>query len=161
MPFLRVIGLAQAFAHHRPGEHGGGGGAVTGDVVGLLGDFLDELGPDLLVGVGELDLLGDGDAVVRDRRRAPLLVEHDVAALGPEGHADRIGQLVHPRLEGAARLLVERDDLRHLGGCPPSRRRRRLVFCSGRAAGSPTRGDPVAPGGGGGRAERPVLGLGR
>jgi hypothetical protein len=53
--------VAQALAHHAPGEHGGGGGAVTGDVVGLLGDFLDELGADLLVRILELDLLGDRD----------------------------------------------------------------------------------------------------
>ena len=41
--------VAQAAADHRPREHGGGGGAVTGDVVGLLGDFLDQLGADALV----------------------------------------------------------------------------------------------------------------
>src|SRR3546814_8943279 len=48
--------VAQAVAHHRPGQDGGGGGAVTGDVVGLLRDLLDELRADLLVGVLELDL---------------------------------------------------------------------------------------------------------
>jgi hypothetical protein len=52
--------VAQALADQRLGQHGGGGGAVTGDVVGLLGDLLDELGADLLVRVLELDLLGDG-----------------------------------------------------------------------------------------------------
>src|SRR3954447_5150103 len=39
--------VAQTFTHHRPREHRRGGRAVTGDVVGLLGDFLDQLGPDL------------------------------------------------------------------------------------------------------------------
>ena len=109
--------VAQALAHHRPGQHRGGGGAVTGDVVGLLGDFLDQLGADLLVRVLELDLLGDGDAVVGDRGRAPLLLEHDVAALRAEGDAHGVGELVHARLEGAAGLLVERDDLGH-AKCP-------------------------------------------
>src|SRR5690606_19268676 len=73
--------VAQALAHERLGEDGGGGGAVTRDVVGLLGDLLDELRTDLLVRVVELDLLGDRDAVVRDRGGAPLLLEDDVAAL--------------------------------------------------------------------------------
>ena len=82
---------------HRPGEHGGGGGAVTGDVVGLLGDFLDQLGADLLVRVLELDLLGDGDAVVRDRGGAPLLLEHDVAALRAEGDATASASWFMPR----------------------------------------------------------------
>ena len=52
MPLLSDIGLAPAATLRRPswtmrpGEHGGGGRAVTGDVVGLLGDFLDQLGAD-------------------------------------------------------------------------------------------------------------------
>src|SRR6476469_8570770 len=36
--------VAQALAHHRPRQNRGGRGAVTGDVVGILGDVLDELG---------------------------------------------------------------------------------------------------------------------
>jgi hypothetical protein len=107
--------VAQALADHRPGQHGGGGGAVTGDVVGLLGDLLDQLGADALVGVLEVDLLGDRDAVVGDGGGAPLLVQHDVAALRAEGDADGVGELVHARLERAAGFAVERDHLRHLG----------------------------------------------
>ena len=105
--------VAQALVDHGPGQHGGGGGAVTGDVVGLLGDFLDQLGADLLVGVLELDLLGDGDAVVGDRGGAPLLLEHDVAALGAEGDANGVGELVHPALERPAGILVEGNQLGH------------------------------------------------
>jgi hypothetical protein len=92
---------------HRLGEHGGGGGAVTGDVVGLGGDFLDELGAHVLERVLELDLLGDRHTVVGDRGGAELLVEHDVAALGAERHLDGVGELVDARLEAAAGLLVE------------------------------------------------------
>ena len=105
--------VAEALTHHRPCEHGGGGGAVAGDVVGLLGDFLDELGADLLVRVLEIDLLGDRDAVVGDRGGAPLLLEHDVAALRAEGDADGVGELVHARLEGAAGVLRVGDLLGH------------------------------------------------
>ena len=105
--------VAQALVDHGPGENGGGGGPVTGDVVGLLRDLFDELGPDLLPGVFEIDLLGDRDTVVGDRGGAPLLLENDVATLRPEGHPDRIGQLVHPVLEGPPGLLVEGDQLGH------------------------------------------------
>ena len=101
--------VAQALADHAPRQHRGGGGAVTGDVVGLLGDFLDQLGADALVRVLELDLLGDGDAVVGDGGGAPLLLEHDVAALRPEGDAHGVGELVHARFERPASLLVESD----------------------------------------------------
>src|ERR1035438_2166725 len=40
----------------------------------------------------EFDLLGDGDAVLGDARGAIALVENDVAALGAERHAHRIGE---------------------------------------------------------------------
>jgi len=76
--------VAQPGTHHRPRQHGGGGGSVTGHVVGLLGHFLDQFGADLLVGVLELDLLGNGHTVVGDRGCAPLLVEHHIATLRAE-----------------------------------------------------------------------------
>ena len=120
MPRLRRDGVgaggdvAEALAHERLGEHDRGGGAVTGDVVGLLGDLLDELGTDLLVRVVELDLLGDGHAVVRDRGGAPLLLEHDVAAARAEGHLDGVGEHVEAALEAATGLFVESNDLCHV-----------------------------------------------
>jgi hypothetical protein len=82
-------------------------------VVGLLGDLLDQLGADLLVGVLQLDLLGDRDTVVGDRGGAPLLLQDDVAALGAEGDLDRVGEGVHTPLEPAAGLFVESNQLRH------------------------------------------------
>ena len=113
--------VAQALAHERLSEDRRRRGAVTGDVVGLLGDLLDELGADLLEGLVELDLLGDRDAVVRDRGGAPLLLEHDVAATRAEGHLDGVGQDVQAALEAAAGLLVESDDLCHKCVVPPGR----------------------------------------
>ncbi len=98
---------------HRPRQDSGRGGSIACHVVGLLGNFLDQFGADALVGVLKIDFLGDGDAVVGDRGGAPLLVEHDVSALGAQGDADCVGQLVHATFERPAGLLVERDDLRH------------------------------------------------
>ena len=108
--------VAQTLADHGLGEHGGGGGAVTRDVVGLLGNFLDELGADLLVRILELDLLGDAHTIVGDGGGAPLLLEHDIAALGTECDLDGVGELVHAPLEAAPRLGVELNEFRH---CPP------------------------------------------
>ena len=105
--------VAQTLLDQGLGENGRRRRAVTGDVVGLLGDLLDELGADLLVRVLELDLLGDGDAVVRDRGGAPLLLENDVAALGAEGDPHGVGEGVEAPLETTPGLLVERDDLSH------------------------------------------------
>ena len=78
------------------GEDGGGGGAVTGHVVGLGRDLLGQLGTEVLVVVLELDLLGDGHAVVGDGGGAPLLVEDDVAALGPERDPTTLASLSTP-----------------------------------------------------------------
>ena len=107
--------LAQALLDHGLREHGGRGGAVAGDVIGLGGDLLDELSSEVLVGVLELDLAGDGHAVVGDGGRAPLLVDDHVAAARAEGHLHGVGELVDAALEAAAGGLVELEDLGHGG----------------------------------------------
>ena len=114
--------VAQALVDHRLGEHGRGGGAVTGDVVGLGGDLLGELRAEVLVRVVELDLAGDRHAVVGDRGGAELLVDDDVAALRAERHLHRVGERVDAALEAAAGVLVELQGLGHeVGWSSPSR----------------------------------------
>ena len=100
---------AEAFAHERLAEHDGGGRAVTGDVVGLGRDLLEELGAHVLERVVELDVTGDGHAVVGDRRRTEFLVEDDVAALGADGDLDGVGEAVDAPLERTTSGLVEED----------------------------------------------------
>ena len=95
--------VLQTLADDRLGEHGRGRGAVTGDVVGRRGDLADELGALVLEDVLDLDLAGDGDAVVGDRRGAELLVEHDVAALRAERDLDGVGDGVDAGLQRLAR----------------------------------------------------------
>ena len=90
---------AKALADHRLAEHDRGRGAVAGDVVGLGRDFLEQLRAHVLERIFELDVAGDGDAVVGDRRRAELLVEDDVAALRTDRDLDGIGELVDAALE--------------------------------------------------------------
>ena len=70
-----------AFADDRLGEHGGGGGAVAGDVGGLGGDLTQHLRAHVLELVLELDLLGDGDAVLGDAGGAERLL--DARRCGP------------------------------------------------------------------------------
>jgi hypothetical protein len=83
-----------AFAHDGLGQHGGGGGAVAGEVVGLGSDLTDHLGAHVLELVLEFDLLGDGDAVLGGARSAERLVDDDVAALGTERDLHRVGENV-------------------------------------------------------------------
>ena len=84
--------VAHALVDDRLGQHGRGRRAVAGDVVGLGGGLLEELRAHVGERVVELDLLGDGDAVVGDGRGAVLLVEGDVAALRAEGGLDGVRQ---------------------------------------------------------------------
>ena len=101
---------AEALGDHRLAEHDRGGRAVAGDVVGLGRDFLEELGAHVLERVFELDVAGDRDAVVGDRRGAELLVEDDVAALRPDRDPDGVGEAIDALLERATSGLVE-DEL--------------------------------------------------
>ena len=91
--------VLQPFLDDGLGQHRRGGRAVAGDVVGLGGDLFRQLGADVLERVFEIDVLGDGDAVVGDRGRAELLVEDDVATLGAEGDLDGVGEGVDAVLE--------------------------------------------------------------
>jgi hypothetical protein len=65
---------------------------------------------EVLDAVLQVDLLGDGDAVLGDGRRAELAVDDHVAAFRPERDLDRVGELVDAAQERRARLLVK-DDL--------------------------------------------------
>ena len=82
----------EALAHDGLSEDRGGGRAVTGEIVGLLGNLAHHLRAHVLELVLELDLLGDGDAVLGRARRAERLLDDDVAALGAERHLHRIGE---------------------------------------------------------------------
>ena len=99
--------VAQSFVDEGLSENGRGGGSVTGDVVGLGGDFLGQLCAEVLVRIVDLDLTGDGHTIVRDRGSAPLLVEHDVAALGSQRHLDGVSQGVDTLFECTTSFVVE------------------------------------------------------
>jgi hypothetical protein len=104
----------EALVEHRLGEHRGGGGAVARHVARLAGDLADHPGPHVLVDILEVDLLGDGDAVLGDRRRAEALLEDDVAALGTERHLDRAGELGHAAAHRLTGFLIEYHHLGHV-----------------------------------------------
>jgi hypothetical protein len=93
-----------AFPHDRLRQHGGGGGAVTGGVVGLGSDFAQHLRAHVLELVLEFDLLGDGDAVLGDAGGAETLFDDDVAALGAERHLHRVGENIDAAQHAVARV---------------------------------------------------------
>src|SRR5690606_6501748 len=73
-PLLHLHGVhaldvvAQPFVEDGFGDAGGGGVAVAGDVASLAVDFAYHAGAHVLIGVFQLDFLGNGDAVLGDGR---------------------------------------------------------------------------------------------
>ena len=58
--------IFEPFGIDRFCQHGRGGGTVTDDVAGLIGDLVYHLGSYILKRFGQLDLLAYGDAVFCD-----------------------------------------------------------------------------------------------
>ena len=77
------------------GEHGGGRRSVTGNVRRLARHLTDELGAHVLGRILQLDLLGHGHTVLGGQRRAELLLQDHVPALGAKCDLHRVGQTVH------------------------------------------------------------------
>src|SRR6185312_4265570 len=98
-----------ALTDDRGREHGRGGGAVAGRIGRLGGDFAHHLGAHVLELVLELDLLGDGDAVLGDAGSAERLVEHHVAAFRAEGDLHGVVEDVDTAQDAVARVDAEFD----------------------------------------------------
>ncbi len=94
-----------ALANNRLGENGCGRGAVASDVIGLGRDLAHHLRAHVLELVLKLDLLGDGDAVLRDARSAEGLVEHDVAAFRAERNLHSIRKNIYATQHPLAGIL--------------------------------------------------------
>ena len=95
--------ILHALADESLCQQGSGRGAVTGGIVCLGGDLLDQRGAHVFRLVLQLDLLGDGYAVIGNQGRAVLLVQHHVASLGTQGDLDGIRQFIyaaHQRVAG-------------------------------------------------------------
>src|SRR5215469_1501711 len=107
-----------AFAEDGLGEHGGSGSAVTGDVGSLGSDFTHHLRAHVLEGIFQFDFLRYGYAVLGDDRRAELLFDYRVAALGAEGILHCIGKSVHAAQDRLAGILTCYNLLRHFS-IPP------------------------------------------
>ena len=89
------------------GEHSGRRGAVAGHVIGLAGSFFDQLRAEILEGILEVDVFGDGDAVLGHLGGAPALVENRIAAPGTERALDRAGEFRNAGEQRLASLIVE------------------------------------------------------
>ena len=90
-------------------ENGGGGGTISSDIVGLGGNLLDELGTQVHVLVGEINLLGDGDTILGDLGATIGLLDNDVATLGSKSGGDRVSEGVNTLQHEVPGLRSEAD----------------------------------------------------
>ena len=77
--------------NHGLSQDGGSGRTIAGDVVGLVGDFIDELGTGILFLVLKFDLTGDGDTIVDDLRRSISGIQGDISAFWTQSEFDGVG----------------------------------------------------------------------
>ncbi len=112
----------EPFLDHPVGKHRCGRGSITCNIIRLRRHFLQELRPHVLIRTRELDLLGNRDPVVGDRRCAPFLAERHVATTRPERYANGAGHRLHALEQAFANLLPEHKLFRHtIPSSPPSR----------------------------------------
>ena len=100
-----------ALAQDGRGQHGGGGGAVAGEVIGLRGHLAHHLRAHVLELILQFDFPGDGDAILGDARRAIRLVDDDVAALRTQRHLDGIVEQFDAAQHAVAGIGGESDFL--------------------------------------------------
>jgi len=110
--------ILHALAHQRLSQQRSSGGAVTGIVIGLGRNFLHQLGAHILKRLLQLNLLGNGHAVVGDQRCAILLIQYHIAALRTKGNLNGIGQFVNTGLQRLASILAINNIFCH-NGTPP------------------------------------------
>ena len=101
--------VLEPFHVDRLGVEGRRGRAVAGLGAGPAGDFLDELGADVLHRVFQLDLLGDGHAVLGDGRAAEGFLDHHVSPRRPQSALDCPAELLHAAPDRLAGLAIERN----------------------------------------------------
>ena len=102
--------VAHAVGEDRVRQDGRGAGAVADHVAGLLGRLAQHLRAEVLLGILEVEFLGDGDAVVADDRGAPFLLDQDGFRFRAERDAHRIGELASRRA-GSSRARRSETEL--------------------------------------------------
>ena len=74
-------------------------------IIGLVGDFIDELCAHVFKLVFQFDLLGDRYAVIGDQRRTIFLLQHDIASLRTKRYSYCVSQRIHALEHRLTRIL--------------------------------------------------------
>lgn len=110
--------VAHAVGEYRMGQNGRRAGAVPDHVPGFLGRLPEHPRAKVLLGILQVEFLGDGHPVVADDGGAPFLFDQDRLRARPERDAHGVGELGRATKDLFARrgtkqhLLVSHDHLR-------------------------------------------------
>jgi len=95
------------------GEHGGGGGAISGSLVGLVGDVSHKFGTEVLKLVLELNGLGDGHTVLGDLGATEGLLDDHIATCQEERRKGKRkkekGKVIEKRKKGKLKTSQENE----------------------------------------------------
>lgn len=91
------------------GQNGGGGSSISGLIVGLLGNWFNELSTDVFEAVREFDGLGNSHTILGNFGGTEGLVNNDIASLWSEGDLDCIGEFVTAADHVVSALNTERE----------------------------------------------------
>ena len=85
--------IAHTLGKHAVSQNCRSAGAVSDEVARLLGGLTEHLGPEILFGTLQLELLRDRHAIVTDDRNSPLLLDEHGLGFWPERQPHGIGEL--------------------------------------------------------------------
>src|SRR5690606_11055773 len=97
----------QAFVHNGLRQYGGGGGAVTGLIVGLGRHFFHHLRAHVLELVFQFNFARYGYTVFGDGRGAERFFQHHVTAFRAQGHFNGVRQYVYTRQHFYAGVIAK------------------------------------------------------
>jgi len=75
--------------------------------------FLQQLGTHVLIGIGQLDFLGYGYAILGNGRGAEFLIQQHIPSFRTQCDLNGLGDLLHTGQQLASRIFVEHQLFRH------------------------------------------------
>ena len=105
--------ITDTLGKDRVSENRGHTGAVTDGIAGALGGLTNHLGAKILAGILELDLFGDGDAVIADQGYTEALLNENTLGFGTERDPYGIGQCLSTSKQFLPSLRLEMKFLVH------------------------------------------------
>ena len=105
--------VLQAFGHNDICQKRCGSGAVASNIVGLNGNFANQLSTHVLNGIFQLNFLSNGHAIVRDKGSAVGLLQSNVATLGAKRYLNSSCQFANACGQTAAGISFEFNIFSH------------------------------------------------